>query len=141
MASPQADCRGVAAEAVAFQASFERIRAYAGELLDFAEREYARLPVHRTCELPDASLEIGFSAAEFAELCDRVIELLSISFGGFEAASGRFLMGHEGRIVVAARASSGRRSFSVAPVFVAMRAVKNVVGALLFGVSPQIDIP
>ena len=71
MASPQADCRGVAAEAVAFQASFERIRAYAGELLDFAEREYARLPVHRTCELPDASLEIGFSAAEFAELCDR----------------------------------------------------------------------
>ena len=69
MASPQADCGGVAAEPLTYQSV--RIRAFADELLDFAEREHARLPVHRTCELPNASLDIAFSAVDFAEFCDR----------------------------------------------------------------------
>jgi hypothetical protein len=71
MASPQADRGGVAAEASASRTFSARVRAFAGELLDFAAREHARLPVQRICELPDASLHVGFSAADYAELCDR----------------------------------------------------------------------
>jgi hypothetical protein len=71
MASPQADCGGVAAEASASRTFSARIRAFASELLDFAEREHARLPVGRICELLDASVHVGFSAADYAQLCDR----------------------------------------------------------------------
>jgi hypothetical protein len=71
MASAQADRGGVAAEGAASQAFEARIRGFAGELLDFAECEHARLPVQRVCELPDASLHVAFSAAGYAELCDR----------------------------------------------------------------------
>ncbi len=71
MASAQADRGGVAAEGAASRAFSARIRAFAGELVAFAEREHARLPAQRICELPDASLHVGFSAAGYAELCDR----------------------------------------------------------------------
>jgi hypothetical protein len=71
MASPQADRGGVAAEASASRTFSARIRAFAGELLGFAEHEHARLRVQRTCELPGALLDIGFSAPDYAELCDR----------------------------------------------------------------------
>jgi|GEM_PF-1531318 hypothetical protein len=71
MASAQADRGGVAAEASVSRAFSARIRAFADELLDFAEREHAHLPVQRSCELPDVSLDVGFSASGYAELCDR----------------------------------------------------------------------
>jgi hypothetical protein len=71
MASPQTDRGGVAAAASPSRTLSARIRAFAGELLNFAEREHARLPVQRTCELLGASLHIGFSAPGYAELCDR----------------------------------------------------------------------
>lgn len=45
--------------------------AFASELLSFAEREHGRLPHRRTFILPGVSLAIGYSAPQFAELCDR----------------------------------------------------------------------
>jgi hypothetical protein len=71
MAGPQADRGAVAAEASASRTFSARIHAFASELLDFAAREHAHLPVQRVCELPDASLHVSFSAADYAELCDR----------------------------------------------------------------------
>ena len=70
MASPQADRGGVDSRR---RPGISRpgSRAFAGELLGFAEREHARLPAQRAFELPDTSLHIGFSAPEYAELCDR----------------------------------------------------------------------
>jgi hypothetical protein len=71
MAGPQADCGGVTAEASASRTFSARIRAFAGELLDFAEREHARLLMGRVCAPLDASVHVAFSAADYAQLCDR----------------------------------------------------------------------
>jgi hypothetical protein len=48
-----------------------KVFAFASELLSFAEREFARLPGRRRFALPGASLTIGYSSPQFAELCDR----------------------------------------------------------------------
>jgi hypothetical protein len=71
MASPQADSGGIAVQPSASRHFSGRVRAFAAALLDIAEHEHARMPVQRTCELPNASLQIAFSALEYAALCDR----------------------------------------------------------------------
>jgi hypothetical protein len=69
MASAQADCGGVSGAAgPAFDAS---IVAFARDLLSFAAQRHPRLPGQRRFDLPGASLHIGFSTPEYAELCDR----------------------------------------------------------------------
>lgn len=69
MAGAQADRGGVSRVRPVFSA---RALAFADWLLGFAEREHVRLPEHRTFALPQASLRIGYSATEYAKLCDRV---------------------------------------------------------------------
>jgi hypothetical protein len=69
MAGAEAGCGGISRARPDFAA---RALAFADRVLDFAQREHASLPEHRTFGLAQKSLKIGYSAAEYAKLCDRV---------------------------------------------------------------------
>ena len=68
MAGAQADCGGVSRPDADFSS---KIFTFAIRLLSFAEREHTRLHERRFFALPGRSLGIGFSAPEYAKLCDR----------------------------------------------------------------------
>jgi hypothetical protein len=68
MAGAQADRGGVGRTAANCPG---KVVAFAKRLLDFAEREYARLPVRHAFALAGRSIGIGFSTPEYAGLCDR----------------------------------------------------------------------
>jgi hypothetical protein len=85
MAGAQADCGGVSRAAASFSSM---IFAFANRLLSFAEREHARLPERRLFALPGRSLEIGFSAPEYARLCDRAYLPPPCSSGGRKEGTG-----------------------------------------------------
>jgi hypothetical protein len=67
MAGAQADGGGVSAAA----ALSSEILGFARQLLLFAEQSHERLPERRAFSVPGASIEIAFSAPEYAALCDR----------------------------------------------------------------------
>src|SRR5688572_14122274 len=71
MAGAQADRGGVIDASDATRNFSSSIRAFASDLLGFAEREHVRLPVQRAFEVHDMSLRVGFSSPDYAELCDR----------------------------------------------------------------------